>query len=622
MKFNHLNVPEHWQHYWSRYPEGYTILEALISWVSQVDDMVDNQNALNETVKDYQVGLDDFIERFDSRLQEEVTKTLNEWQVSGFLDVVIDEALQTEMDNLDTKVTERLNLFKEQLAESTDFNNSRFSASTFKITSNNQYTAWPQDKCFTLNNVIYVLYNSGGYFHSSNQLRPVMKRSYDGGMTFDEGTIISNNPSSATYPKGVISFGAGTDGEYIYTIVLYRGDSTAVGSYKHVLFYGLPTQHPSEWTQVEVNISKDGYVPNQFHSFASLADGSIAFGYNYLSGEVGIAKTFDKGVTWETHVMFTDEEMSNDINNCEATMYVEGSTVVGFLRAEGRDYSIKPKFWKSLDNCQTFTFEDILNMPFATPIPLTKVGNKFYAFQSERTGQGRAYLHEGDVQEVLSNGYSAFKRTFLGNLHHQEGSNRGGSGIGVGSLVGLNNDLFIYFSSEDSRGYPDIYQTIIKLDMNDNSLINLKDGVIVENPKELKTRVEYGHHISQTIQPLTPTQIMYKFKYTDALNEYDNVTGVFTAKYSGVYQFDVALNIGKVTDVTIAYIDVYKNGEVLKTITHSPSTPTYETRYLRGSLMMNLVYGDEISFYVYSSGSVLTTNKDYRNSYLSIFRVD
>lgn len=96
MKFNHLNVPSHWEHYWTRYPEGYTILEALISWVSQVDDMVDNQNNLNEIIDKFRKELDEFIDNFDGRLRDEVTQTLLEWQASGFLDVVINEALETQ----------------------------------------------------------------------------------------------------------------------------------------------------------------------------------------------------------------------------------------------------------------------------------------------------------------------------------------------------------------------------------------------------------------------------------------------------------------------------------------------------------------------------------------------
>ena len=108
MKFNHLNVPEHWQHYWSRYPEGYTILEALISWVSQVDDMIDNQNQLNETVKTYGNRLDEFIGKFDTQLQETVEQTLSDWQSSGFLDVVINEALDTKYHEMDTRLTSQL----------------------------------------------------------------------------------------------------------------------------------------------------------------------------------------------------------------------------------------------------------------------------------------------------------------------------------------------------------------------------------------------------------------------------------------------------------------------------------------------------------------------------------
>lgn len=99
MKFNHLNVPTHWQNYWTRYPEGHTILEALISWVSQVDSMVDNQNILNGTVEQFRNEIDEFVERFEGSLQAEVTQTLNDWQTSGFLDVVISEALQWQLDD-------------------------------------------------------------------------------------------------------------------------------------------------------------------------------------------------------------------------------------------------------------------------------------------------------------------------------------------------------------------------------------------------------------------------------------------------------------------------------------------------------------------------------------------
>ena len=97
MRFHPLEVPHQWQHYWSKYPEGYTILEALLNWVNQVNSMVDNVNDWNEY-------LDEFVLKFDKELEQTVIEVLKDWQESGFLDYVIDEALQTEMDELEKDV--------------------------------------------------------------------------------------------------------------------------------------------------------------------------------------------------------------------------------------------------------------------------------------------------------------------------------------------------------------------------------------------------------------------------------------------------------------------------------------------------------------------------------------
>lgn len=113
MKFNHLNVPDQWQHYWTKYPEGYTILEALISWVSQVDDMVDNVNGWN-------TYLDDFVNTFDSELQEKVVTVLKGWQESGFLNVVIAEGLQWQLDDYIETNEQNLLTINEKLAHNTN----------------------------------------------------------------------------------------------------------------------------------------------------------------------------------------------------------------------------------------------------------------------------------------------------------------------------------------------------------------------------------------------------------------------------------------------------------------------------------------------------------------------
>lgn len=98
-QFKHLRVPDHWQQYWTRYPEGYTILEALINWVSQVDKMVDNIN-------DWNVFLDDFIERFDKRLAPEVISTLYKMVDDGTMATIINENILGKKATIHVSKTE------------------------------------------------------------------------------------------------------------------------------------------------------------------------------------------------------------------------------------------------------------------------------------------------------------------------------------------------------------------------------------------------------------------------------------------------------------------------------------------------------------------------------------
>lgn len=109
MRFNRLNVPDHWNQYYTKYPEGYTILESLLNWVAQVDNMVDNQNALNDSVETYQKTVDDFIEDFSNKYDKGLTKTitdiLHEWKDNGFIDTVISAALQLQVDSFGVNPT-------------------------------------------------------------------------------------------------------------------------------------------------------------------------------------------------------------------------------------------------------------------------------------------------------------------------------------------------------------------------------------------------------------------------------------------------------------------------------------------------------------------------------------
>lgn len=120
-RFNHFHIPHKWEQYWTQYPEGYTIMESLINWISQVNDMVDNQNQTVDTVEAFRTTLDDFMEQVDDDLSDIVQSTLTEWQESGFLDVVIDTALQTQMDILEQETEQKLSEFNTQVSHlSTD----------------------------------------------------------------------------------------------------------------------------------------------------------------------------------------------------------------------------------------------------------------------------------------------------------------------------------------------------------------------------------------------------------------------------------------------------------------------------------------------------------------------
>lgn len=96
-KFNHLHVPDQWNNYFTRYPQGMTILESLMNWISDVDKLVDSVN-------DFQ----DFVDSYDENMREKVRNTLSDWHETGFLGEVINEALHTKIDEGLNSVNEKL----------------------------------------------------------------------------------------------------------------------------------------------------------------------------------------------------------------------------------------------------------------------------------------------------------------------------------------------------------------------------------------------------------------------------------------------------------------------------------------------------------------------------------
>lgn len=141
--FKHLHIPDQWEQYWSKYPNGYSLMEALINWVGQVNDMVDVSNETNEqinclqrnfnalekelraswagykdntekTYKDFRdevyTIINNWIATIEPTIQDEVVNSLSGWLQDGTLSDIINEdvfnmkADKTEVAQLDELV--------------------------------------------------------------------------------------------------------------------------------------------------------------------------------------------------------------------------------------------------------------------------------------------------------------------------------------------------------------------------------------------------------------------------------------------------------------------------------------------------------------------------------------
>lgn len=94
MSFNHLHVPDHFQVAMSKYPHGLSMLESLLSWVSQVDEMVDAYNLTRAEFEALQETVDTAIETlWATVVPETISATLQLWYDNGKLGTVINNTL-------------------------------------------------------------------------------------------------------------------------------------------------------------------------------------------------------------------------------------------------------------------------------------------------------------------------------------------------------------------------------------------------------------------------------------------------------------------------------------------------------------------------------------------------
>lgn len=85
-KFNHFKVPPTWESWFTDYPEGFTILEAIMSWLRSSDDLIDSFNSLSELVSN-------FLKYAEAEISDKVLEIINEWDSSGKLEAIINQAL-------------------------------------------------------------------------------------------------------------------------------------------------------------------------------------------------------------------------------------------------------------------------------------------------------------------------------------------------------------------------------------------------------------------------------------------------------------------------------------------------------------------------------------------------
>lgn len=94
MAIQRLNIPDKWKHYFSEYPNGYTLLEAIIEWTDKVNIMIDDLNLTNKQIE----------KLFTDTLPENVENVLNEWYESGQLaDLINIDLLDKKADKTEVQ---------------------------------------------------------------------------------------------------------------------------------------------------------------------------------------------------------------------------------------------------------------------------------------------------------------------------------------------------------------------------------------------------------------------------------------------------------------------------------------------------------------------------------------
>jgi len=141
------------------------------------------------------------------------------------------------------------------------------------------------------------------------------------------------------------------------------------------------------------------------------------------------------------------------------------------------------------------------------------------------------------------------------------------------------------------------------------------------NVAQAETVVIANVNAQNTIPPATYTNVVYQSESLDTYGEYNNSTGVFTAKRAGnyfvaasIFWFNSAWNSSNI------YLNVFKNGSlIVENLRQIPSGTTYYVQESSVSISLNV--GDTLAVSAYQSDSAnrfITSNSTF--SRLSISR--
>ena len=114
MKFNLVDPPYTLEEYYSKYPEGLTIYEALLSWLETVNQLIDSNNSLDANVEALRLELDSFLATVPPQIQTVAETILNDWLTDGTLATVINNTIFNQLNDNIQDLDDRVVLLENQ----------------------------------------------------------------------------------------------------------------------------------------------------------------------------------------------------------------------------------------------------------------------------------------------------------------------------------------------------------------------------------------------------------------------------------------------------------------------------------------------------------------------------